>query len=135
MFKNRRNGVISHKYFVIDDTIFIMFCNEAIKHKYLLIDVVKGVMQMLVIVRPRTKKRLSLGGRVLITVLILSMVFGHLYNTLHGKNMIKEGWLRNDRPSGNPMRVENVQNKKENRNPGVLNQFVVKLRDFYHQDR
>lgn len=90
---------------------------------------------MLLIIRPRTKRRLTLGGRILITALILSLVVGHLYYTFHGKNMIREGWLRNDRPSGNPMRVENVQKQQVNNNPGTLNQFVVKLRDFYHHNQ
>ncbi len=90
---------------------------------------------MLVIVRQRTKKRLTLGVRLLITLLIFSLIFSHLYNMYHGKNVVREGWLRDDRPSGNPMRVENTKETGKKSDPNVLDRFVVKLRDFYQKDQ
>lgn len=90
---------------------------------------------MIVIVRPQTKKRITLGFRILVTVFILTLVLGHLYNMYQGNNVIREGWLRDDRPSGNPMRVHNDPQTLKNDNPTVLDQFVVKLRDFYQKDQ
>lgn len=90
---------------------------------------------MLVIVRPRTKKRLMVLVKVMVTVFIFALVIGHFYNITHGKNMIREGWLRDDKPSGNPMRVENVPNHSlDDKKSGPLSEFVVKLRDFYHRE-
>jgi len=90
---------------------------------------------MLVIIRNRTKKRITLGLRILITLFILSLVFSHLYNMYNGNNIVREGWLREDRPSGNPMRVENTEKTVEKNGPDVLDQFVIKVRDFYQKDR
>lgn len=90
---------------------------------------------MLVILRNRTKKRITLGFRILVTLFIISLVVSHLYNMYHGTDVIREGWLRDDRPSGNPLRVENIKKSDNKGNPGVLDQFVVKLRDFYQKDQ
>lgn len=90
---------------------------------------------MLVIFRNRTKRRLVLGLRILVTLFILSLVFAHLYNIYNGNNLIREGWLRDDKPSGNPIRVENTGLADEQKDQGVLDQFVVRLRDFYQRDQ
>jgi len=89
---------------------------------------------LLVIFRPRTKRRLTLGFRLLVTVFIFSLVVSHLYDMYSGHNTIREGWLREDKPSGNPMRVENQKQAAEEKDPSVLDEFVVKLRDFYRKD-
>ncbi len=90
---------------------------------------------MLLIVRPQTKKNLTLGLRIFVTLFVLTLVLGHLYNMYHDNNVIREGWLRDDKPSGNPMRVENDPQIIKNNNIHVLDQFVVKLKDFYHKDQ
>ncbi len=90
---------------------------------------------MLVIMRNRTKKKFIAGFRILVTVFILALVFSHLYNMYHGTNVIREGWLREDRPSGHPIRVENTEKAVEKSNPNVLDQFVVKIRDLYQKDQ
>ncbi len=90
---------------------------------------------MLVVLRPRTKKRLTVGFRILVTLFVLALVIGHLYNMYHDNELIREGWLREDKPSGNPMRVENQARESQENSPSVLDQFVVKVRDFYHKDQ
>lgn len=90
---------------------------------------------MLVIVRRKTKRRLTLSLKVLVALFVISLVFSHLYNMYAGKDVIREGWLRDDRPSGNPLRVENQYKAAENKNPDILDQFVVKLRDLYQRDQ
>jgi hypothetical protein len=90
---------------------------------------------MLVIVRNCTKKRINIGIKVLIALFLVSLIISHLYNSYQGTNVIKEGWLRDDSPSGNPMRVENIrQSENINTSPDVLDKFVVKLRDLYQKD-
>ncbi len=91
---------------------------------------------MFIIVRNRTKLKLVLGFRILVTLIILGLVVTHLYNIYQGPVVTKEGWLRDDRPSGNPMRVEKTEKKAVNSQQGnILDEFVVKLQDFYRMDR
>ena len=90
---------------------------------------------MLVIVRNRTKRRLTIGFRILVTLFIVSLIVSHIYNMYSGTNVIREGWLREDRPSGHPLRVENIKESAQKDNPGLLDQFVIKLRDFYQKDQ
>jgi len=90
---------------------------------------------VLVIVRRKTKRRLTLSLKVIVAVFVISLVCSHLYNMYAGKDVIREGWLRDDRPSGNPLRVENGYKAAEKKNPDILDQFVVKLRDLYQKDQ
>lgn len=90
---------------------------------------------MLVIVRPRTKKIIRACFQIFVAVFVLALVVSHLFNMYTGKDVIREGWLRDDRPSGNPMRVENVEKSVNKSSPDVLDRFVVKIRDFYHKNQ
>jgi hypothetical protein len=90
---------------------------------------------VLVIVRRKTKRRLTLGLKVLVAIFVISLVCSHVYNMYSGKNVIREGWLRDDKPSGNPLRVQNGYGAVEKKNPDILDQFVVKLRDLYQKDQ
>lgn len=90
---------------------------------------------MFVIVRNRTKRRLTIGCRILVALFIVSLIVSHIYNMYSGTNVIREGWLREDSPSGHPLRVENIKESAHKDNPGLLDQFVIKLRDFYQKDQ
>lgn len=90
---------------------------------------------MLVIVRRKTKRRLTLGLKFLVAVFIISLICSHMYNMYNGKNVIREGWLRDDKPSGNPLRVENGYGAAAEKNPDLLDQFVVKVRDLYQKNQ
>jgi len=41
------------------------------------------------------------------------------------------GWFQDEQPTGNPMRVEN--DEKTSSFDQVLDQFVIKLQDFYYE--
>ena len=90
---------------------------------------------MLVVIRPQTRRRITRGFRVLVTVFVMVLVLGHLYNMYHGSRSVMEGWLKEDRPSGNPMRVENQARENQENNPNVLDRFVVIVRDYYQKDQ
>lgn len=90
---------------------------------------------MLIILRQATKRKISKGFRMIVTMVVISMIVGHLYNMYHGNNFIRQGWIRDDRPSGNPMRVQNDKNTLKKDNQNALDQFVVDLRGFYRRDR
>lgn len=76
-----------------------------------------------------------MGLKVLVAIFIISLVCSHMYNMYIGKNVIREGWLRDDKPSGNPLRVENGYGTATKKNPDLLDQFVVKVRDLYQKDQ
>ncbi|MFZ5641814.1 MAG: hypothetical protein ACOY4Q_14150 [Bacillota bacterium] len=91
---------------------------------------------MFIIVRSATKRKVTLGFRILVTLVILGLVVSHLYNIYHNSALSQEGWLRDDRPSGNPMRVEKSEQKVDKTQKGnILDEFVVKMQDFYLKDR
>jgi len=94
------------------------------------------VFVMFIIVRNRTKQRFMLGFKILVTLIILGLVCTHLYNIYYGPAPTREGWLKDDRPSGNPMRVEKSELKVDkSKQENILDGFVVKLQDFYRRDR
>lgn len=91
---------------------------------------------MFIIIGSAIKRKIALTFRILVTLIILGLVVTHLYNIYHHSAMSQEGWLREDRPSGNPMRVEKTEQKVEKKQKGnVLDEFVVKMQDFYRKDR
>jgi hypothetical protein len=91
---------------------------------------------MFIIVRAATKRKVTLGFRIMVTLVILGLVISHLYNIYHNAALSQEGWLRDDRPSGNPLRVEKTEQKADKMPKGnILDEFVVKMQDFYRKDR
>ncbi len=90
---------------------------------------------MLVILRSRTRKRITVGVKVLVTMFVVALVISHMYNIYQGRDIVREGWLKDDRPSGNPMRVENTRPIEKETTPGALDQFQAILRDFYQKDQ
>jgi len=113
---------------------------------------------VLFIIRKKTKRRATLSLKLLVAIFLISLICSHVYNMYNGKDVIREGWLRDDKPSGNPLRVENgykaadknnrddkpsgnpmrVENQaRENQenNPNVLDRFVVIVRDYYQKDQ
>jgi len=90
---------------------------------------------VLFIIRKKTKRRATLSLKLLVAIFLISLICSHVYNMYNGKDVIREGWLRDDKPSGNPLRVENGYKAADKNNPDILDQFVVKLRDLYQQDQ
>ena len=87
---------------------------------------------MFFVLSNRNKDKISFGFRVAITVVILGMVLSHLYGIYNGYVFTSQGLLREDKPSGNPMRVEQIEKEQTTINP--LDGIVVKLKDFYTKE-
>ena len=88
---------------------------------------------MLIILRTKTKRLINLGFKIVITVFVVSIIISHLVNSYQGNNVIREGWLREDKPSGNSMRVEKNQESLQDSNSNMLDEFVVQLKGFYRK--
>lgn len=91
---------------------------------------------MFFVMRERTKERLHFGFRIIVTIIILGMVITHLFGIYNGYIFTSQGLLREDKPSGNPMRVEHSESvaKEKGEKENIFDSFVVKLKDFYKKD-
>ena len=91
---------------------------------------------MFLIVRSGTKRKFIFGLKILVTLIVLGLVFTHIYNMYQGPVAAKAGWLKEDRPHGNPMRVEKTEQQEvKSDKEHFMDEFVVKLQDFYRKDR
>ncbi len=85
---------------------------------------------MIIIVNDWKKKLVRLGvAVVIITVFVFTIPL--LTGLLHNQIPVG-GWFQEEHPSGNPMRVE--QRNQENKFDRMLDQFVIKVQDFYYEE-
>jgi len=72
--------------------------------------------------------------RLTVAVVIISafiFTIPVLTGLLH-KQVPVGNWFQEEHPSGNPMRVE--QSNQDNKFDQVLDQFVIKVQDFYYEE-
>jgi cytochrome c-type biogenesis protein CcmH/NrfG len=87
---------------------------------------------MIIVVGKWKSKLIRLAAVVLILALfvaVVPMVSGIFYE----KVPVFSGWMKDEQPSGNPMRVEKTQ-EEPNFNQTV-DRFVVKMQNFYHEGK
>lgn len=89
-----------------------------------------GGEQMIIIIEQWKKKLVSLVV-VLTLVLAFAAAFPTLSGVLHDKVPALSGWFEDEHPSGNPMRVEKPSGTRFDQ---AVDQFVIKLQDFYYDD-
>ncbi|HAA08204.1 MAG: hypothetical protein GX176_08410 [Syntrophomonadaceae bacterium] len=87
---------------------------------------------MIIIVSQWKQKLLRLAVAVLIILVFsaaIPLVTGQLYHRIPAIG----GWLDEEHPSGNPLRVENE--KESSQYDQIMDQFVIKLQNFYYEER
>ncbi len=77
----------------------------------------------------KIKERLFLILRILILLALLALILPKVYGIMEKQDILSG--LEDRKPSGNPMRVEKQSSAEEKEDEGLLQNFVVKLRDFY----
>ncbi|MGI6412445.1 MAG: hypothetical protein ACOXZ5_02070 [Syntrophomonadaceae bacterium] len=83
---------------------------------------------MLIVIRNWKKKCIRMG--IVITLIIAFAVAAPaLTGLFHHYIPALGGWFEDEHPSGNPMRVEG-----DTKFDRALDQFVIKLQKFYHED-
>lgn len=85
---------------------------------------------MIIIVNNWKKKLVRLAIAVVIIgafAVAIPLVTGLLH-----KQVPVSRWFQEEHPSGNPMRVE--QRNQESKFDQVLDQFVIKVQDFYYEE-
>lgn len=68
---------------------------------------------------------------VLVLIIAFIMAVPLLTGLLANQVPAFSGWFQDEQPSGNPMRVENKEGASTFNQ--VLDQFVIKLQDFYYE--
>lgn len=85
---------------------------------------------MIIFINEWKKKLVRLGIAVAI-IAVFVFTIPLLTGLLHNQVPVG-GWFQEEHPSGNPMRVE--QRNQENKFDRVLDQFVIKVQDFYYEE-
>ena len=87
---------------------------------------------MIIVVGKWKKKLIRLGVLVVVLALFAAavpMVSGILYE----KVPVFSGWMQDEKPSGNPLRVENSPTTDNLNN--TVDRFVIQLQNFYHTEQ
>lgn len=69
---------------------------------------------MLILVRSSTKQKIYFAVRLLVIIALLSLILVQLSGLFNGYTFSSSGWLKEDSPSGNSLRVEQVKKAKHN---------------------
>jgi len=87
---------------------------------------------MIIVVGKWKQKVIRLAIIVVVIALFAAavpMVSGIFYE----KVPVFSGWMKDENPSGNPMRVENVPETTDFSQK--VDQFVIKVQNFYHEEK
>lgn len=85
----------------------------------------------MIIVVGKWKKKVAKFLGVLVLIIAFVMAVPLLTGLLVNQVPAFSGWFQDEKPSGNPMRVENQGGSSTFHQ--VLDQFVIKLQDFYYE--
>lgn len=88
---------------------------------------------MFVVVISKFRQRTWLILRVLIILLLLALLIPPLVYSLTTKD-ITSGWFKEQRPTGNPMRVDNHQHEFQKLKESPVDQFKETLRNYYNKN-
>ncbi len=87
---------------------------------------------MIILVGKWKKKLIRLATVIMLIAIFIAavpLVSGIFYE----KVPVFSGWMKDEHPSGNPMRVENVTDGSGFNQQ--IDQFVMKMQNFYHQEK
>ncbi|KUG04777.1 hypothetical protein ASZ90_017916 [hydrocarbon metagenome] len=85
----------------------------------------------MIIVMGRWKQKVLKVLGILVLIMAFVMAVPAITGMLVNQVPAFSGWLQDEHPSGNPMRVETDENSGTFNQ--VLDQFVIKLQDFYYE--
>lgn len=86
---------------------------------------------MIIVIEGWRKKLLNL-VKVLVVILAFAILIPHIMGLVGNYRPVFSGWSKDESPTGNPMRVEN---QKDTRFNEAVDQFVVKLQEFYYNEK
>jgi hypothetical protein len=87
----------------------------------------------LIIIVSRWKKKVLQLLAVILVILAFAAAIPMMTGQLYQRIPAVGGWFEDEHPSGNPMRVENEE--PSSKYDQVMDQFVIKLQDFYIEEK
>ncbi|MEN6350539.1 MAG: hypothetical protein ABFD08_14230 [Syntrophomonas sp.] len=79
------------------------------------------------------KRKLLKFLTVLVLILAFALAIPVLTGILYQQIPVMGGWLKEEHPSGNPLRVE--KNQDGTKFDKAVDQFVIKLQNFYYEEK
>ena len=84
----------------------------------------------MIIVISNWKKKLVRVVTVLVVIAVVAAVLPIITGIMYYQIPVLGGWVDEEHPSGNPLRVERNQNAEQ-----AMEQFVIHLQDFYYEEK
>ena len=93
----------------------------------------------MIIVVGKWKQKVMKLVAVVVLVLVFAAVVPIVSGLFYEKVPVFSGWVDDEHPSGNPMRVEKNQDnnkiQEENEFNQKMDRFVVKVQNFYYEEK
>lgn len=89
----------------------------------------------MVIVVGKWKEKLIRGVAILIAVVLFAAAVPKVAGVFNDKIPVFSGWMQDEHPSGNPMRVEQQDLPSSAKFNDSIDQFVIQMQNFYHEEK
>lgn len=90
---------------------------------------------MLILIRSSTRQKIYFTFRLLLVIALLSLVCIQLSGLFKGYTLSSGGWLKDDNPSGNYLRVERIKGNSQSKTEKGQPKHGTEHEDFYEQTR
>lgn len=89
----------------------------------------------MVIVVGKWKEKLIRVAALIVVVVLFAAALPTVAGAFYEKVPVFSGWMQDEHPTGNPMRVEQPQDVPGTEFSDRVDQFVIKLQNFYLQEQ
>lgn len=89
----------------------------------------------MVIVVGKWKGKLIRVAALIVVVVLFATALPRVAGVFYEKVPVFSGWMQDEHPTGNPMRVEQPQDVPTTEFNDTIDQFVIKLQNFYYQEQ
>ncbi|HRY13909.1 MAG TPA: hypothetical protein P5309_10080 [Syntrophomonadaceae bacterium] len=89
----------------------------------------------MVIVVGKWKEKLIRVAALIVVVVLFAAALPTVAGVFYEKVPVFSGWMQDEHPTGNPMRVEQPQDVPGTEFSDRVDQFVIKLQNFYLQEQ
>ncbi|MEQ8201717.1 MAG: hypothetical protein ABRQ24_09905 [Syntrophomonadaceae bacterium] len=89
----------------------------------------------MVIVVGKWKGKLIRVAALIVVVVLFAAVLPRVAGVFYEKVPVFSGWMQDEHPTGNPVRVEQTQDVPGTDFHDTVDQFVIKLQNFYYQEQ
>lgn len=89
----------------------------------------------MVIVVGKWKEKLIRVAALIVVVVLFAAALPTVAGVFYEKVPVFSGWMQDEHPTGNPMRVEQPQDVPGTEFSDRVDQFLIKLQNFYLQEQ